>query len=73
MVVFRSVWYPWQSYIFSVGQPSTVPILQMTDTGVTFPSCYNTVGHARVCVMALTSPPSPSLSRPRAELSLRRF
>ena len=45
----------------------------MTDTGITFPSCYNTVGHARVCVMTLTSPPSLPLSRPWAELSVRRF
>ena len=50
-----------------------MPILQMTDTGITFPSCYNTVGHARVYVMALTSPPSLPLSRLWAELSVRRF
>ena len=41
----------------------------MTDTEVTFLSCYNTVGHARVYVMALTSPPSLPLSRLWAELS----
>jgi hypothetical protein len=45
----------------------------MTDTGVTFLSCYNTVGQARVYVMALTSPPSLPLSRLWAELSVRRF
>ena len=27
----------------------------MTDTDVTFPSCYNIVGHARIHVMTLTS------------------
>ena len=41
----------------------------MTDTEITFLSCYNTVGHARVYVMALTSPPSLPLSRLWAELS----
>ena len=40
-----------------------MPTLQVTDTVITFPSCYNTVGHARVCVMTLTSPPSLPLSR----------
>jgi hypothetical protein len=51
--------------------------IQMTDTEVTFLSCYNTchntVGHTRVYVMALTSPPSLPLSRLWAELSVRRF
>jgi hypothetical protein len=45
----------------------------MTDTNVTFLSCYNTVGHTRMYVMTLTSPPSLSLSRPWAGLSMRRF
>jgi hypothetical protein len=48
----------------------------MTDTDVTFPSCYNVVGHARIHVMTvtmtLTSPPSLPLSRPWAGLSMRR-
>jgi len=45
----------------------------MTDTKVTFLSCYNTVGHTRMYVMTLTSPPSLPLSRPLAGLSMRRF
>ena len=45
----------------------------MTDTKVTFLSCYNTVGHTRMYVMTLTSPPSLPLSRPWAGLSMRRF
>ena len=45
----------------------------MTDTEVTFLSCYNTVRHTRMYVMALTSPPSLPLSRPWAGLSMRRF
>jgi hypothetical protein len=45
--------------------------MQMTDTEVTFLSCYNTVGHTRVRVMTLTSPPFLPLSRPWAELSVR--
>ncbi len=49
------------------------PFIQMSDTEVTFLSCYNTVGHTRVYVMALTSPPSLPLSRLWAELSVRRF
>ncbi len=48
-------------------------ILQMTDTGVTFLSSYNNVGRARVYVTTLTSPPSLPLSRPWAELKVRRF
>ncbi len=44
----------------------------MTDTDVTFPSCYNIVGHARIHVMTLTSPPSLPLSRPWTGLSMRR-
>jgi hypothetical protein len=55
------------------GNHSQCPFIQMTDTDVTFLSCYNTVGHARVYVMALTSPPSLPLSRLWAELSVRRF
>ena len=34
------------------------PFIQMTDTKVTFLSCYNTVGHTHIYVMTLTSPPS---------------
>jgi hypothetical protein len=45
----------------------------MTDTKVTFLSCYNTVGHTRMYVMTLTSPPSLPLSSPWAGLSMRRF
>ena len=45
----------------------------MVDTNVTFLSCYNTVGHTRMYVMALTSPPSLPLSGPWAGLSMRRF
>ena len=45
----------------------------MTDTNVTFLSCYNTVGHNRMYVMTLTSPPPLPLSRPWAGLSMRRF
>ena len=55
------------------GNHPQCPFVQMTDTEVTFLSCYNTVGHARVYVMALTSPPSLPLSRLWAELSVRRF
>ena len=44
----------------------------MTDTDVTFLSCYNTVGHTRMHVMTLTSPPTLPLSRPWAGLSMRR-
>ena len=52
------------------------PFIQMTDTDVTdvtFLSCYNIVGHTRMHVMTLTSPPSLPLSRPWAGLSMRRF
>jgi hypothetical protein len=45
----------------------------MTDTDVTFLSCYNTVGHTRMHVMTLTSPPTLPLFRPWAGLSMRRF
>jgi hypothetical protein len=45
------------------------PFIQMTDTNITFLSCYNTVGHTRMYVMTLTSPPSLPLSRPWAGLS----
>ena len=48
------------------------PFIQMTDTQVTFLSCYNTVGHTRMYVMTLTSPPSLPLSRPWSGLSRRR-
>ena len=48
------------------------PFIQMTDTDVTFLSCYNIVGHARMHVMTLTTPPSLPLSRPWAGLSMRR-
>jgi hypothetical protein len=40
------------------------PFIQMTDTDVTFLSCYTIVGHTRMHVMTLTSPPSLPLSRP---------
>ena len=56
-----------------LGNHPQCPFIQMTDTEVTFLSCYNTVGHARVYVMALTSPPSLPLSRLWAELSVRRY
>ncbi len=49
------------------------PFIQMTDTDVTFLSCYNTVGHTRMHVMTLTSPPTLPLSRPWAGLSMRRL
>jgi hypothetical protein len=49
------------------------PFIQMTDTDVIFLSCYNTVGHTRMYVMTLTSPPTLPLSRPWAGLSMRRF
>ena len=49
------------------------PFIQMTDTNVTFLSCYNTVGHTRMYVITLDSPPSLPLSRPWAGLSMRRF
>jgi hypothetical protein len=55
------------------GNHPQCPYIQMPDTEVTFLSCYNTVGHARVYVMAITSPPSLPLSRLWAELSVRRF
>ena len=45
----------------------------MTDTEVTFLSCYNTVGHTRMYDMTLTSPPSLPLSSPWAGLNMRRF
>ena len=47
----------------------------MTDTDVTFLSCYNIIGHTRMDVMTLTrtSPPFLPLSRPWAGLSLRRL
>ena len=45
----------------------------MNDTKVTFLSCYNTVGHTRMYVMTLTSPPSLPLSSPWAGLKMRRF
>jgi hypothetical protein len=51
------------------------PFIQMTDTDVTdvtFLSCYDIVGHTRLHVMTLTSPPSLPLSRPWAGLSMRR-
>ena len=37
------------------GNHPKCPIIQMTDTEVTFLSYYNTVGHTRVYVMTLTS------------------
>ena len=40
------------------------PFIQMTDTDVTFLSCYNIVGHTRMRVMTLTSPPTLSLYSP---------
>ena len=49
------------------------PFIQMNDTDVTFLSCYNVVGHTRMHVMTLTSPPTLPLSRPWAGLSMRRF
>ena len=49
------------------------PFIQMTDTDVTFLSCYNTVGHTRMHVMTLTSHPTLSLSRPWAGWSMRQF
>ena len=60
------------------------PFIQMTDTDVTFLSCYNIesstnkqhtlfVGHTRMHVMSLTFPPPLPLSRPWAGLSMRRF
>jgi hypothetical protein len=49
------------------------PFIQMTDTDVTFLSCYNTVGHTRMHVMTLTSSPTLPLSRPWSGLSMRRF
>ena len=55
------------------GNHPQCPFIQLTDTEVTFLSCYNTGGHTRVYVMALTSPPSLPLSRLWAELSVRRF
>jgi hypothetical protein len=55
------------------GNHPQCPFIQMTDTDVTFLSCYNIVGHARVCVITLTSPPSLTRSRLWAELSVRRF
>jgi hypothetical protein len=45
----------------------------MTDTDVTFLSCYHIVGHTRMHVMTLTSPPTLPISRPWAGLSMRRF
>ena len=36
----------------------------MTDTDVTFLSCYNTVGHTLMYVMTLTSPPNPTTVTP---------
>jgi hypothetical protein len=49
------------------------PFIQMTDTDVTFLSCFNIVGHTRMHVMTLTSPPTLPLSRPWAGLSMRRL
>jgi hypothetical protein len=49
------------------------PFIQMTDTNVTFLSCYNIVGRARMHVMTLTSPASLPLSRPWAGLNRRRL
>ena len=49
------------------------PFIQTTDTDVTFLSCYNFIGHIRMDVMTLTSPPSLPLSRPWAGLSRRRL
>ena len=49
------------------------PFIQMPDTNVTFLSCYSTVGHTRMYVITLDSPPSLPLSRPWAGLSMRRF
>ena len=43
----------------------------MTDTDVTFLSCYNIVDHTRMHVMTLTSPSTLPLSRPWAGLSMR--
>jgi hypothetical protein len=48
-------------------------VLTVTDTDVTFLSCYNIIGHIRMDVMTLTSPPSLPLSRPWAGLSVRRL
>ena len=45
----------------------------MTDTNVTFLSCYNTVGHTRMYVMTLTSPPSYLPSIPAALQTLGRI
>jgi hypothetical protein len=47
--------------------------IQMTDTDVTFLSCYNIIGHTRMDVMTLTSPPTLPLSSPWAGLSMRRL
>jgi hypothetical protein len=55
------------------GNHPQCPFIQMTYTDVTFLSHYNIVGHARVSVITLTSPPSLPLSRLWAELSVRRF
>ena len=55
------------------GNHPQCPFIQMTDTDVTFLSCYNIVGHASVHVITLTSPPSLPLSSLWAELSVRRF
>jgi hypothetical protein len=49
------------------------PFIKRTDTDVTFLLCYNIVGHTRMHVMTLTSPPSLPLSRPWAGLSMRRL
>ena len=38
------------------------PFKPITDTDVTFLSCYNIVGHVRMHVVTLTSPPSLPLS-----------
>ena len=46
------------------GNHPQCPFIQMTDTEVTFLSCYNTVGHTRVYVMSLTSPPDSRIVTP---------
>ena len=45
----------------------------MTDTDVTFLSCYNIVGYTRMHGMTLTSPPTLPLSRLWAGLSIDKY
>ena len=72
--IYSSFGYTRGRVLYSLsGNHPQCPFVQMTDTEVTFLSCYNTVGHTRVYVMTLTSPPSLPLSRSWAELSVRRF